>query len=652
MRLRTGLTGCVLCTIVAGCLLAAGQNEEVARQKERELIRILRSDAPPQDKAVPCKQLAIYGTADAVPALAALLDDEELASWARIALEAIPGPTADEALRDAAGRLEGRLLIGVINSIGVRRDPQAVELLAGKLGDDDASVVAAAADALGRIGGDKAAEALERALAQAPTDLRPAVAHGCVLCAERFLTDERYEKATSLYDRVRRAEVPKQRLLEAIRGAILARRSAGIPLLIEQLRSEDRDCFGIGLRTARELPGQEVTEALAAELDRANAARQPLLLLAIADRNDTAVLPVVVKAARSGIQPVRIQAVRVLERLGNASCIPVLLKAAGDADSKLAEQAKHTLAWLRGGDVDADLHARLREASGSKRQVLLEIAARRQMDETLDEVVESLSDSDPAVRGTAIEAIGVLGKAEQAGDLVLLLQNSQSSAERAATEKALLAISGRWGADCMAHLTPLTRSEDEDLRMIGLHVLAIVGGEEALALVQAALDDEEGRVQDEAARTLSTWPNNWPQDARAGQALMELARSGSKVSHRVLGLRGYLEYVRSNGNLSGDEKVARVREALSLVQRPEEKRLAVSVLGRVPVAGALDLLATLADDASVAQEACAAIVGLATGRNARRIPKERRRDALETVVECSSGEGIRKKAQEALKGLQ
>ena len=39
-------------------------------EKERKLIGVLQSDAPPQDKAITCKHLAIYGTEDAVPALA------------------------------------------------------------------------------------------------------------------------------------------------------------------------------------------------------------------------------------------------------------------------------------------------------------------------------------------------------------------------------------------------------------------------------------------------------------------------------------------------------------------------------------------------------------------------------------------------------
>ena len=116
-----------------GAYAAAPDNRKADEEREGKLIGILESNAPPQDKAIPCRQLAICGTKAAVPALAALLADKDLASWARIALEAIPDPASDAALREAMGKLQGKLLIGVINSIGVRRDPKAVEALVQKL---------------------------------------------------------------------------------------------------------------------------------------------------------------------------------------------------------------------------------------------------------------------------------------------------------------------------------------------------------------------------------------------------------------------------------------------------------------------------------------------------------------------------------------
>ena len=154
--------------------------------------------------------------------------------------------------------------------------------------------------ALGRIGGTEAAKALTESLTTAPEAVRPDVAEGCILCAERFIAQGKRPEAVKLYDTVRAANVPRNRQLEAIRGAILARQSAGLPLLLEQLRSPDKALFGIGLRTARELPGRDVTEALAAELAACSPDRQSFLLLAMADRTDDAVMPAVLQAAGSG----------------------------------------------------------------------------------------------------------------------------------------------------------------------------------------------------------------------------------------------------------------------------------------------------------------------------------------------------------------
>ncbi len=650
MTLKSRCFACCAVLLVAVSARAAADNQ-TPKERELQLIGVLRSDAPSAEKAITCKRLAVYGTKEAVPALAPLLLDKDLASWARIALEAIPDPAADEALRNALPRLQGKLLVGAINSLGVRRDAQAVDSLAGKLKDSDAEVASAAAVALGHIGGERGAQALAQSLAGAPTQVRSAVAEGCILCAEQYLAGQKNAEAVKLYDTIRQADVPRQRVLEATRGAILARQSAGIPLLAEQLRSTDKAQFGIGLRTARELGGQDVTEALAGELDRLNPDRQPLLLLALADRRDAAVLPAVLKAAQGGSVKLRVAAVDVLQRLGDVSCVPVLLNAAVGDDAELAQTAKTTLARLPGREVDADLLARLPQATGKMRQALIELAGQRQMGAALPAILQSVEDTDAGVRSAAVQATGVIGEAKQAADLAKLLQKTQNPQERGDIEKALLALSGRGGAACVPHLLPLLQSSDGTLRMVGLHALAIAGGPDALAAVRAALSDKDETVQDEAVRTLSTWPNNWPGDAGVAEPLLTLAQSAQKLSHQVLGLRGYLQYIQGDKKLGDAEKVTKVNELLPLVKRPEEKRLAIATIGGIPAPGALDLLTTLAADPAVTDEACSALVNLA-GKNVPGASREQRQKALQTVVEKSRNDATKRRAQELLRKIQ
>ena len=649
---------CVALAAFAACAMAAGRLpqgsvENQGPVEEGKLIAVLKSNAPPQDKAVPCKLLAIYGSKAAVPALAALLPDKELSSWARIALEAIPDPAADDALRAAMPKVQGRLLIGVINSLGVRRDAKAVEPLKAKLGDADAEVASAAAAALGRIGGAPAEQALVPLLASAPAGVRPTVAEGCILTAERFLADGNRDEAVRLYDTVRKADVPKQKVLEATRGAILARGgAAGAALLVEQLKSTDNALFGIGLRTARELPGPEATDAVAAEMAQAASDRQALLLVALADRGDPKALPAVLKAAKAGATHVRMAAMAAIEKFGDASCIPALLEAAGESDADLAQRAKGTLTKLSGPDVDAALLAQLSQASGKMRQAVIEVAGQRRIAAALPAILKCAEDADAGVRGAAVEALGAMGDERQAADLVKVLRKTSDANEQAAIEKALKTLCSRGGAACAAHLVPLAQGGEAGLRVIALHALACAGGPAALAAVKAAAADKDETVQDEAVRTLSTWPSMWPDDAAAADALLALARSAKKPAHQVLALRGYLQYVHETKKLSDDERLARINAVLPLAARPEEKRLVISAVGTVGTVGALEALVTLAADPGTAEEACSAILGLLARKDVKGISKAQRQKALQTVIDKSKNAGTKKKAEDALKAIK
>ena len=116
------------------------------------LIAILQdADADDFAKAKACQRLAVAGDSAAVPALAALLENPKLSHYARFALEPMPGAAAGQALREALGKLEGDLLIGVINSIGRREDTGAIDALAKLRHSDDLAIADAASAALGRI---------------------------------------------------------------------------------------------------------------------------------------------------------------------------------------------------------------------------------------------------------------------------------------------------------------------------------------------------------------------------------------------------------------------------------------------------------------------------------------------------------------------
>ncbi len=615
---------------------------------EAALIEVIKS-APKPEKAIACKQLAVIGSKAAVPALAALLPDPEMNSWCRIALEAIPGPEADAALRDGLGAVKGKQVIGVINSIGVRKDAKAVEVLTAKMKDSDVEVVGAAAAALGHIGGDSAATVLVGALAGGSVETRSAAAQGCIYCAEGFQTAGNRDSAIKLYDAVRKAEVAKQRVQEGTRGAIVSRGVEGIPLLIEQLRSPDRAFLRIGLRAAREVPGKEVNDALVAELAKTTIDRQALLIAVLADRGDAAALPTLVAAAKAGPADVRIAAIAALEALGNASVIPTLLGAAVDKDANIAQAARSTLARLPGKDVEAELLAQLSSSTGPQRGVLVDLAAERRIEGAFPIILKSAEDADPGVRASAIDTIGAMGDEKQAGYLAAMAQKTQDQKDRANIEKALNLLTGRVGPVCVQYVMPLAKDNDPSLREMGLHVLKGCGGPEALAAVVAAVQDKDDAVKDEAVRTLSTWPNRWPEDAAILEPLTALAKAPKKEAHKVLALRGYFQFVQGSKKLSEKDKLAKMNAVLPLATRLEEKRSAIAALREMGGTGTFDLLVSFVADATVSDEASSAIVN---SKLLAKLPKAQKQKALKAVVDQCKNDGIRKQAEDALKAIR
>ena len=546
-------------------------------EKEAELLAVLKSDASPADKAITCKQLAIYGSGAAVPELAMLLPVPELSSWARIALESIPGPEADEALRTATESLQGRLLVGTINSIGVRRDAAAVAGLSEKLKDADVEVAAAAAVALGRIGNNDASKALRSALADSSPEVRSFVAEGCVLCAERLHSEGKSADAIAIYDQVRVADVHPQRIVEATRGAILARGQDGIPLLVEQLHSDDRALFRLALGTAREFPGSEIDKVLVTEMSKLTDDRAALIVQAMADRPDTVVLSAILKAAEQGPLAVRLSAVDALARVGDVTCLNSLLKIAIDKDPELSAAAKATLAELPGDDVNAQIVALLPKAEGATYPLLIELVGKRRI-EAVPQLLVALDNSTSSVRTAALVALGETVSLQQLSVLIDQVVAPKKSEDAEIAQKALKAASIRM-ADREACAKELSAAVDRvksvPVKGTLLQILGAMGGTNALQAVGKAAKSNDAQLQDISSRLLGEWMTE-----DAAPVLLELAKLPSNP-YQVRALRGYIRIARQFV-LPDAKRTEMCQTAFDAARQTAEKKLVVDILKRYP----------------------------------------------------------------------
>lgn len=705
--------------VLLPCLLLLG-----ATGREAVLLDTLRTSTERQARSEACRELARCGTRDAVPVLAALLDNEELADMARYALEPIPDPAADEALRSALGRLKGRLQTGVIHSIGARRDPAAAPALAGLLNDPDPAVARAAATALGNIGTAEAVLALEKSMSAA-APLLSAVQDGLLRAAEHRLAAGDAATATRVYDGLNAPSHPPAVRTAALRGAILARGAGGLTLLTGALNNPDEVAFTTALRTAMELPGAETTQALAGALKGVPEPRQLHLLKVLGLRGDAAALPALEDIVRTGAPATRAAAIQSLAQIGSPSAVPLLAAAAADADATVADSARATLAGLPGPEVDAAITALLDQPAPGTRVMAADLVARRRITAALPRLLKLAAETDPAPAAAGLKALGELaGPAEVPALLELMMRSDKPQA----VEKTLVSICTRptakikgevvilkalYGAfpdggriDVAEKIATLVKDGVETLPVANstfgepapgkrkqlrieftvngrpvnqtveegesitlaspesdpafakafraalpaaagplkaslIRLLRSVAGPEALEAVVGAITDADPAVRETAVRALCDWPS-----PDALPALEALLANPPEPKIKVLALRARLRLIPLQ-TVPPAQKLAGVLDALGRADRVEEKRLALAALGAIPTAESMAAAAERLNDEALREEACQAVIDIATVLPASRAPN--RKEILARVVAASSQERIRSAAQALLK---
>ncbi len=224
-------------------MVDASHNDPAQRKRiAQKLAALLSTKATLAGKQFACRQLWRIGDASVVPAVAMLLTDDKTANMARYALERMDDPAAAAALRDALPTVGGAVKVGIINSLGQRRDALAIAQLEPLLKDKDVAVARAAALALGKIGNETATDILLAAREQAGAKLVCAIGDALVMCAEQLTGDGFRDRAEALYIRLywrREASGVRAAALTSL-VELWGTSPSGIKVLAAALTSEDR----------------------------------------------------------------------------------------------------------------------------------------------------------------------------------------------------------------------------------------------------------------------------------------------------------------------------------------------------------------------------------------------------------------------------
>ena len=592
-------------------LNAARPGAEVERAAVSQALAAKLVPATPQFARVwIIRQLQLIGRAEVVAVLTGLLDDKDalIRESARRALQYNPSTEAAAVLRAALDKAsDPAWKIAMINAVSQRKDAAGTAAIARLAADKDEAVAAAALDGLGTIGTADAAKAIAAVRATVPAKLKALANDDYLRCGDQLLKDGQKDAAAAIYQAVYVPAEPVAVRLAALRGLVLAKGAAAIPLIGEVLAGKEEAMKAVALSFVQEVPGPEGTAAIVTLMPKVAAADQATIIAVLGRRGDASGKAAVLEAAKNADAGIRTAAYGALGSLGGAAEIGLLAEAAAKGADAESDAARMALVQLRGQDINTAMAAAVAKGDPKARAELLKAVAARKAVEAAPAVLTATGDADGTVRLESIKAMESIGTEQSLPALIAVLVRTQVGDEQQAGEKSLLAICTRAaGKDaCLQAVMGALPGAKMPARGSLIKALGKLGGPRALGAVKAALADTDAAVHEAAVRSLADWP-----DMAAAPALLSVAKADAKTTNQVLAIRGYLRLA-GLPERTVAERVAMSREALAVAKRPDEKKLVLTVLAETNSPEALAMASPMLEDNSLKNEAAITVVKIA-----------------------------------------
>jgi len=569
-------------------LRLSAANSMERKALELTLTQLLHRDTSFLAKRFACQQLGMIGTDASVPALAALLSSEETAGLACLAFTTYPAGKADAALREATLQASTLVKVQLLQTLGDRGDPKALQLFIQAAADDNRRVSAAGISGLGKNGTKIAIEKL-RALSKKSAETSRPVLEALLTAAQVAAAHGDARTARRVYaDLLQPAqELPVRRA--AFEGLLRLDRDGGQARILSQLRSLDQSLKPAAIAAvARLKPGTSSTP-FASLLPQLSPEFQAWMIDGISAIADAPALTAATRALGSEYAPVRQAAITAVAKMAGKDSLPSLVIALNSSNSAADQKYIETALVSLPSDQATDLALvrELQQAQGSVRAQLLTVITRRQGAKAKSLLLSESDNASPLVAKTAFRALMKTAEAQDTAVILSKLLRPLAPEVRPEAEATVASLLGRIRQISLrsdAVRDAMARADTPEKQISMLNLMPGCGDAAALDSVKEMLANPDASVATAAIEALAEWPN-----PNAWDPLAQIYFHPGDQTPRTVALKGLLRLLAEDSARVNGQTLAGYERLLQAARDDADRRQILGTLGGAAHPGALVL---------------------------------------------------------------
>jgi len=588
-------------------VMSQAQNlPDVKGSIEKMMVDVLESEASVEGKLIICKHIAFIGSEYCIPVLQKMMLDPSTQHMAIMALATLPDPGITQILADAIDKVDNSGKVAIANVLALKGDKEMLMALAQLVKEEDSAVKDAAAHALSVKGGNEAAEILKSEYIKSDAPFKWKMATYWLVS----LSNEPIKAKLDASETILNSGPPTSLRYMAMKMKLdcLAAEEQ-VTALYDAFKDSDQEIKQAFVPLVRQLPEGADLGIFINSMDQFPASIKYQLMVAIADRYDLAIRPVLLDELKKSPADGSLMALKGLEKVSLSQDLNQLVSIAANGSVEEQELARSCIYWMDDENTDHVIVEIAGSSNSMAKAEFLKAIGYRKIVVGKKVIVENLQNPNATIRNAAIVAMGKIGTFEDLGSTFDLLIKNPDKADVDAIENTILAMAlstKEEGKNTEILSAKLASNPGNAASVVLITVLGQIGDDSSLSTLRDYIDVDNGDIQFAVLQAMSNWKDDQP--ITDLENILQKPIPQLNHSQAVVGM---VMLIQNSKSLAGDQKVDKLSEVYRTSANTFDKQTIIKGISRIYSLKALDFVISQVNDPDVVQEAQEAVIRVA-----------------------------------------